>query len=894
MSMPLLSTKLSAKPPRADFVPRPHLVERLNQGAKQKLTLICAPAGFGKSTLVSIWAQQATNPVTWLELDAGDNDPTRFLAYLVAACEKGAPYVGPMGHDILASFELTSLAYPLTLLINKIVQQTRPFSLVLDDYHLISNPIIHNGVSFLLSHLPAAMRLLIVSRQTPPLPLSRLRVRGQVTEIDATELRFNQPQTSLFFSQTMGLQITSDAVSTLFARTEGWVASLQLVALSLQKHTSATGFIEHFGGSNRLVYDYLAEEVMQQQGREIGDFLRQTAILDQLNASLCNALTGQDNSQALLAQLEQANLFLIPLDDKRQWYRYHHLFADFLRTQLEYPAALHQKAAQWYASNGFTRQAIPHALAAEAFSLAIELILEVDAEMLGSNSEMVTLLNWVNALPEQFIRASYELSTTEGWKALLLWQIDRAASYAQSAKDVAPPAQADYPALTALRADLALVRRDVSKAIKLSIEGLEEGNLFFRNALLNALGEAMWLSGETEKAAKHFRQVTDLKNRMSLNFAAYGALWNLASLLHLQGKRQEAIRLAQQRLSQFQATFGPQSSFAGPMHLVLGRAYYEAHQLIKAESHLVTGLELSLQLRQYLAPGVTLIGYAIYAQLQQATKRYHDALSTLQEAEQLSLLRPDIPFVRWIKAIAAKVHLQQGHIAEALHWAQGAKFSFERHPEYMLENEHLIYARVLLAQNKLAQAQTLLAQLQQSAYQIGFKARLIIIHTLQARAFLALGDTKQALTTLSCAIRLAAPNHYRRIFIEESKQAPAIANLLPQVRHIAPTFVSSLLQFLPNQPILSRHSPSRSPNQPSNAPITPPLERTPLRVIEPLSERELEVLQLIAQGFTNQQIADHLFLSLSTVKWHTRNIYGKMGVRKRTQAVARARELSLL
>ncbi|MGB0389211.1 MAG: LuxR C-terminal-related transcriptional regulator, partial [Ardenticatenaceae bacterium] len=585
----------------------------------------------------------------------------------------------------------------------------------------------------------------------------------------------------------------------------------------------------------------------------------------------------------------------------RQWYRYHHLFADFLRTQLSNRAPLHQKAAQWYAENGLTREAITHALAAEAFDLAVELILSVADQML-QGSEVVTLLNWVKRLPDQFVRTSYQLSTYKGWGAFLLSQMDRAASYAQSAEDVA---DADYAPLTALRASLALVDGDVANAIELSMDGLEqiEGtpgyarNQLFRNALLNNLGEVLWLSGETQKAVKYFRQAIYLENRISSDVAAYVALWNLASLLHLQGEREEAMRLGQRGLDQCQATFGPQSPFAALMHLVLGMGHYEANQLSDAEPHLVTGLELSLELRKLSGRGVTLNAHAIYAQLQQASKRYDDALKTLQEAKQLTQLPPDTSFVRSIRAIEAKVHLQQGNMGAAVRWAEGVTLSFERYPEYMLENEQLIYARVLLAQNKPAQAQTLLAQLEQFTRQRGFNGRLIIIHTLQARAESALGDTKQALTTLSQAVRLAAPNHYRRIFIEEGQegeQGPAIANLLPQVRHIAPTFVSSLLQ--PPQP-----TPSPSPNQPSNAPFARrassarraclPLTRP---LIEPLSERELEVLQLIAQGFTNQQIADHIFLSLSTVKWHTGNIYGKLGVRKRTQAVARARELSLL
>jgi len=892
---PLLSTKLYIARPRPDLLPRPRLTQRLNDGLHRKLTLISAPAGFGKTTLLSEWSLQSKRPVAWISLDEGDNDPARFWAYFIAALQTLQVNVGDAALAAFQSPQPPPMEVVLTALINEIAIIPEPFALVLDDYHVIETQPVHSALTFLLNHLPPQMHLIIATRADPPLPLARLRGRGQLTELREADLRFTTDEAAAFLNQAMGLNLSAEQVAALEERTEGWIAGLQLAALSMQGRSDIPGFIAAFAGSHRYILDYLAEEVLQRQPEGVQTFLLQTAILDRLSGPLCDTVTGQGDSQTMLERLERANLFLVPLDEERRWYRYHRLFAELLRAYLqrEQPnrvPGLHRRASEWYEQNGLLAEAVGHALAAKDFERAARLVEQAAPQML-MRGELVTLLGWLAALPDERIRAWPALCTYYAWVLTLTGQLDAVEPRLQDAEQGLQP---DIPAaelqdllgqIAAIRAYIAALHRDVPHAIELARQALEhlpEENPAVRAFVAFTLGGACLLSDDVAEACQAFAEASALGRAAGNVHVAIPALCNLAGLRALQGQLhqaaglyQEALELATPSLAhQREGRGGRTLPVAAMAYSGLGGLLYEWNDLEGAMRHLREGIEQS---KQWGNVDALASSYARVARVLQAQGDEAGALEALKEAGQLVRRHAVIPTTAArVAAYQASLWLAQGNLGAATRWVQERGLSVDDELGYLREPEHIALARVLIAQGKYDEALQFLARLRQAAETRGRMGSLIEILVLQALALQSQGNTTQAMPALERALSLAEPEGYVRLFVDEG--AP-MAKLLRQAlsRGIAPNYVSRLLAAFGAEEQRGEEAEKRAP-----------------LLLEPLSERELEVLRLLAAGLSNREIAEKLIVAVGTVKAHIHNIYGKLGVQSRTQAVARARELGIL
>ncbi len=916
MSTPLLTTKLYIPAPRPSVVGRPHLIARLNAGRHRKLTLISAAAGFGKTTLVSEWiadpsrtsfrlpivdfglkGQSIQNPqskiqnpaVAWLSLDEADNDPTRFLTYLVAALQRVAPKVGAGVLALLQSQQPPPPATILTALLNDIAAIPDKFMLVLDDYHLIENRAIDQALTFLLDHLPPQMHLVIATRADPDLPLARLRARDQLTEVRAADLRFTAAEAATFFNQVMKLALPPEAIAALERRTEGWVAGLQLAALSLQGQQAAAPqdvnhFIQSFTGSHRFVLDYLVEEVLHQQSESIQTFLLHTAILDRLCGPLCDAVLGMaegQDSSLLLAQLERANLFIVPLDQERRWYRYHHLFAELLRQRLHQQmaatagaagdgvATLHIRASTWYEANGLELEAFHHAIAAQDIGRADRLI-EGKGMPLHFRGAAAPILNWLKSLPTAVLDRWPRLWTVYASVLLVTGQITGAEEKLQAA-EAALQGASSTPALDAMRQDLigriaairataAASQNQVAAIIAYSqraLADLHPDNLAFRTSTIWKLGYAYHLQGNRAAAAQAYREVIATGqasgNRVFTLFAAIG-------LGHIQ-ELETQLHLAVQTNRQVLAQMGEQPPPAtGVTYLCLARIHYEWNDLAAAEQYMQQGLQLAQQIEnrgQFVATEI------LHARLQGAQGDVTGAAARLAAVEPLARQYKLVYQLPELLTTQVVLLLRQGQWAKAAQIAQS-------------QDLPMAQARVHLAQGKPAAALALLAAFRQQMEAKGWADERLKALVLQALAYQAQGEKDAAMQLLNEALALAEPEGFLRLFVDEGA---LMAQLLQRVQAEGGRMKAYSQKLLAAFGAQARIHPSSA--------ILPPL-------VEPLSQRELEVLQLIAQGLSNEEISQRLFLALSTVKGHNRIIFDKLQVQRRTEAVARARALGLL
>jgi LuxR family maltose regulon positive regulatory protein len=881
----LLNTKLYVPPVRPELVPRPRLVDQLNAGLHRKLTLVSAPAGFGKTTLITEWLSTGERPFAWLSLDENDNDPARFLTYILAALQKIEPDIGQAAGAMLQAPQPPPPESLLTTLINDIAAVRQPLVVVLDDYHLIHTLPIHQLLAFLLEHQPPQMHLVLATREDPPLPLSRLRARDQVTDIRQADLQFAEGEASSFLRQVMGLDLSSADVRELQRRTEGWIAGLQLAALSMRRSDDIRRFVDDLSGSQRYILDYLVEEVFQRQPPAVQEFLVKTSILDRLSAPLCDAVRfgeaeshgGRGSSCDLLLALDQANLFIVRLDESRQWYRYHRLFRDLLRTQGEPAdrALLHLRAARWYAEHGFLDEAMDHALAAEDWNEA-ECLVEPAAAQAINLGRFATVSRWLDAMPEARLRSSSGLATLKGWVLLPLGQFDAAGTWAALADDLLP---ADAPAtsralVTCLQIYVAYATLDIPRTIELAhqaLELLEEGDPYgLRGAALANLASAQMVMGDVASATQAFREMARLGQEAGHLISMVGAWSSLAWLLHLQLEPHEAQALCRQALERAVGPRGTPLPLAGQAHIVLGMIAHDRNELAPAGEHLAQGVELSRQLGP--TSGTFQAAFTL-AWIQELSGEREAALATASAARQAAA-QFNLPLIgAYVAACEADLHLRLGDVDAAARWAETAGLSPADTPQFAREGEYFTLARLLLARDRPAEARVLLANLEQYAQTRSLYRSLLTVHILRAKAERALGEEAEALAHLEKGLRLAAPAGYLRPFLDEGQ---AVLELLPRVRHLVPEFVGELLGGAPAEPVHPRPAPSQQP------------------LIEPLSERELEVLGLVAQGLSNREMAERLLITVGTVKTHVHNIYGKLGVRGRTQAAARARELELL
>jgi LuxR family maltose regulon positive regulatory protein len=903
----LLATKLHIPRTRPGFVARPRLAGRLAQVHRGELTLVCAPAGFGKTALVADWARRSQWPVAWLSLDEADNDPARFWRHAAAAVDGVRPGVADRVAVLLQGLQPTSFEAVVTTLVNELAGVAEEVVLVLDDYHLIEAPQVHRSLEFLLEHLPASLRLVLASRADPPLPLARLRARGQLAELRERDLRFSPQEAAELLRSAVGPDLPEVAVAVLEARTEGWVAGLQLAALSLQGRSDIAAFVEGFSGSHRYVLDYLAEEVLNRQPQQLRAFLLETSVLERLSGPLCDAVTGRADSQALLEQVERANLFLVPLDEVRGWWRYHHLFADLLqaRLQREQPERvleLHTSAAAWSEQHGLADDAVRHALAAGELAWAARLI-EQHFDALLWRSENATLRRRLQALPAELVRSLPRLCLAQAWWALLGGRLEAVEPLAADAeRALAATAEEPYEpsvgraaslltnvpaAIAVVRAGLARLQGDAERTSKFGQQALTyltDADRTLRFFAEYYLAMADWLGGRLVEAEQALA-------RLAAEQVAAGARF-LAPLYHDLGQVQRARGHLGAALRTYQNALGIASQAGHPLppagiaHVDMAEVHYERGQLDAALDHATQGVALSRQLgwTRPLVPGLAVLAWSRHAQGDRA-----GALEAMREAQRAEWSPAVVALFNPVPTVQARLALAHGEVADAAHWVQQRGLTPEDQPNYPREGEYLVLVRVLLAQQTPERALGLLERLHAQAAAQGRTGSVIEARALQALALSASGDQAGALATLAEALTLGAPEGYLRVFVDEG---PAMAALLHQLlagrRREGPAAAGAPREYLARLVEAFERA---------GLPVRPPVGRGGVVVaglVEPLTARELEVLQLLAAGAPNRAIAEQLVVTPETVKKHLSHLFDKLGVANRTQAVARARELGLL
>jgi LuxR family maltose regulon positive regulatory protein len=892
----LLSTKLFIPRPRLNLVSRPRLIERLNAGLDKKLSLIAAPAGFGKTTLLSEWIPKSPNCVTWLSLDEGDNDPTQFWAYFISALQGLRSEIGENALARLQSPQPPPITSILSALINDITAFPDTFSAVLDDYHVIHSQPIHEAMRFFIANLPAQVHLVITTRVDPPLPLARLRARDELNELRANELRFSLDEAAAFLTQAMGLNLSMEQVDALEIRTEGWIAGLQIAGLSMQGRDDIQSFIQAFSGSHRHILGYLAEEVLNHQPEDILNFLVQTSVLNRLCGPLCDAVTREIGGQAILEKLEFANLFIAPLDDEGKWFRYHHLFADVLqvrlqRTQSDQVIELHRRAGEWFAVQGMIDEAVYHALAGANFVQAAQMVEGVAGKMLRSGTA-TSLIRWLDAMPEEMIRARVRLCLARGWT--YLWgpefSLESAGEWAQLAMEQIAPGSTQEPAIEgevyALKALIAADRVDLALGRELSQRALEylQADSPWLGVTTFCLGSVLYAAGEFSAAIPALTEALRLSQADGALYIQLIAGNFLADIQVYQGHLGQAVKMYQQVLAWTDHS-SPQKG-ALIAHAGLANVLCELGQLDDALTHVQSGLD---QLEQVGGPGATLWLYRTQARILQAKGNWIDALDGLNLAY-LSGQRAKIPFVMTqTSALRARILLAQGDLEAATVWAADSGLDHED-PEAnhsgLREMEYITLARVLSAQGKHAETLALLERLLETALAEERCGSAIEILALQSLAFQTQGNRVRALEYLENALTLAEPEGYIRTFVDEGFPMSVLINDFQALirNKISNTISDASFRLLTyTDKLLAAFS------QPA-----PAGESKSEAIIASLRERELAILRMIAMGLSNQEIAEILVIAVSTVKSHINHLYGKLGTNRRTQAIAIARELGLL
>ena len=910
MAGPLLETKFHLPRPRRGLVARPRLSERLSRGAESALTLISAPAGFGKTTLLAEWLEAAAvegRSVAWLSLDRGDNDPAVFWTYVVAALRTADAGIGASALVLLESPQ-QPIESVLSTVLNDLQGIASDVVLVLDDYHFIEAREVHDGMTFLLEHLPPQAHLVIAGRADPALPLARLRGRGDLVEIRAADLRFTPDEAAGYLNGVMGLALTAQDVEALEGRTEGWIAALQLAALSMQGRDDVAAFIAGFAGDDRYIVDYLAEEVLHRQPEQVRRFLLRTSILDRLSGPLCDAVTGEDGGKAQLAALERGNLFVVPLDDRRRWYRYHQLFADVLQAHLldEQPDAvheLHRRAAAWFERNGEPSEAIRHALAGKDFERAASLI-ELAAPAMSRNRQEITLRRWLLALPDDVYRlrpvlcgdfagtmlASGVLDGVEERLAEAEYWLGTSAD-ARTGRPVPPAGMVVVDdegfrrlpgSIEVYRAGIARARGDQVGVVRHARRALDlapADDLLGRAAAAGFLALAAWTAGDLEGAHRSWVDCMSGLQQAGHIADVVGCAIALADIRLAQGRLSDAMRTYQHALRLAGEPGGPVVRGMADMHVGMSVVHCERDELKAAALE----LKVSQDLGEHA--GLAQNGHrwcVAMSRLRQAEGDVGGALGLLDDAQRL-YTSDYYPDVHPIPAMKARIRIVQGELAHALAWAGERGLSVDDGLSYLLEFEHITLARLRLAQHAdqradqrdescINEATQLLDRLLQAAEQGGRTGSVIEILVLQALAGRMRGEVPAALASLHRAVTLSEPEGYVRVFVDEGQPIAALLGSLEK-QGIARAYIRRLL---------AAGSGTQDAAQGRQA------------LFEPLSERELDVLRLLGTDLDGPAIARELFVSVNTMRTHTKSIYAKLDVNSRRAAVSRARELDLL
>ena len=936
---PILATKLYIPLPPPRVVLRPRLIERLNeglcqeQGFGQKLTLISAPSGFGKTTLISEWIPNCKRPVAWLSLDEGDNDLTRFLVYIVAGLQTIATGIGKEIFGVLQNPQPPPTEIILTSLLNEIATIPSDFIFVLDDYHVIESQAVDSALTFLIDHLPQQMHIVITTREDPDLPISRLRARGQLTELRAADLRFTPGEAAEFLDRVMGLDLSAEDIGILDTRTEGWIAGLQLAALSMKDHQDVPGFIRTFAGDHRYIVDYLVEEVLKRQPEPIRSFLIQTAILDRLNGPLCDAVTGQPGGKARLENLQRGNYFIVPLDNRQYWYRYHHLFADVLHMHLltEQPdqvATLHRRASLWFEQQGAFSDAIRHSLAADDFTRAADLIERVFPAMSRSRQEL-TLLGWLKALPVNLVRdrpvlcnhyagALMQTGEMEGVDAWLLaaeqWLTRSQEEHEQPSGLLSCMVVTDQeefrrlPGAVAMhRAGQALMLGHLDEAIRNARRVLElapEDDFLRRGGAGALLGLSFWALGDLDFARQVYPDSILNLQRAGFLADATGCALALADIIIAQGNLREAMNIYQQTLRDASERGEPRLRGTADMLVGMSEFYYEHNHLSSAIQCLMKakdqGEHTGLPQNRYR-------WRVAMANVRQAEGDLDSAMALLDEAEHL-YTTDFSPNVRPVTAMKARLYAKQGRLEQAMDWVREQKLTAADDLSYLREYEHMTLARILLACDQrdqagcwvqtaeppLQSAALLLDRLLKAAEDGGRVRSAIEIRILQALILHRQGETQAALTPLLQALALAEAEGFVRIFVDEGQPMEHLLQEASLLNDHSNYIRKLLVAFGANRQPEGVNAPPE-PTVPTYSEPTP-REAHPNKtaLVEPLSQRELDVLRLFRTELSGPEIAQELMIALSTVRTHTKSIYGKLDVNNRRAAVRRAIELKLI
>ena len=916
----LIQTKLHIPPLRAGTIRRPRLTEILNAGMDGRLMLVSAQAGSGKTTLVTEWLSDLQLPIddfrlregnvqnenqqsrpalpgvpasapgsriAWLSLDENDNDPRRFLDYLLAALKQIQANVGQPVEAMLQSPQPPPNEVLLTALVNEIATIPQPFILVLDDYHVIHTPPIHGQLNFLLEHQPAQMHVLIITREDPPLPLARLRARGQLTEIRQTDLRFSPEECEDFLQRVMGLNLSVEDVAALERRTEGWIAGLQLAALSMRGHVDLPGFIQAFTGSSHFVLDYLIEEVFKQQPAEVQDFLLKTSILDRLSGPLCDVVAGRTGSRSLLEYLDHANLFIIPLDQSCTWYRYHRLFAELLRQRLQATKSysekeLHALASRWFTAEGLLSEAIQHALAGLDWGRAAGLIQDNSVNLLR-HGELGTLLGWLKALPEDVVRRHPQLCRDYGWVLTLTGQLEAAAPYLDCAEKALQRDDEALGQVLVAQAYLARTRGEYLQAISLSQRAMtliSSADILSRGMVLFTLGFAHLNAGHLPEAEQALLEACQAARSSGNDYARLTALGLLSAIQRNQGRLHRGAEFCRQALQEAQG-----SPTAAQVQEILAAILYEWNDLEGAADQLGQALKAS----QYIGNrAIQLEITCALARLKQAQGDPSAAQEALRELHQLAQEGDSAPGRALAATCHAEIALAQGDLGSASLWMGQMTEGVD--PAAFGMQYGLTQARLLLAQGRQAQAGKILADLYEKISQAGLVSSMIEVRALQAMAATSPAD---GLHCLQEALEKAQPEGFIRTFVDKGEPMRLlIADFRLQSRqgtwHGAEeslvrmrAYTAQLLAAF-SKPINALAAQATIKNLKSEI------------LFEPLSGRELEILRLLAIGLSNRAIAERLVISVGTTKSHVHHILDKLGGDSRTQAVAKARELGLL
>jgi LuxR family maltose regulon positive regulatory protein len=896
MSIALLTTKLFIPPSRPGLVARVSLLEKLDSGlnARQRLLLISAPAGFGKTTLLSAWLDrlmQRGMQVCWVQLDKGDNDRVRFLSYVIAALQTLEANLGQTAQALLRAplnvgNEQASEA-SVAALLNDLVGSTAEKVIVLDDYHTITAQSVHDTLAFLIDHLPPNVQIVVAGRTDPPLSLARLRATGQLTEIRASDLRFTLAETTIFLNDVRQIGLTVEQIAALDQQAAGWIVGLQLAALSMQGRRDFNAFLATFGGSNRYVLDYLIEEVLQRQPTELQDFLVRTSIPDRLTGSLCDALTDRADGAALLQQLEQANLFIDPLDQERTWYRYHPLFAEFLRNRLSQQrpateiAALQRRASLWHEQHGLWNAAVNHALQGQDFERAARLIEQTARDTWITRGESGTLLEWITALPEETRRAHSRLLTIQAWALMADGQSEAAEACAQGVLDTTAPENTELIGeAEAIGAIITALHNNMPRTIELAqraLAHLPASDRFLRGLVALQLGLAYDMAGRVAEAGRSYEEAAAIGRKANLTFIRMMAATQLADLKVVQGQLRAAATMYHQTI-QLSTEPDKQLPIVSMVYSSLGRLQYEWNDLEQAAHTLHESITWG---QRWAAADIRSIGLLYLAYIQLAQQQPQAARELMQQAEHALHERIVSPLSLDVARLhQARLALLLGDLSAAQDWAEDYQRHLSELPAALRISGVAVVARIWLAQGQADRVCELIgprAETLESAGLIGSAIEYLLLHALALRA---LDRFTAARSILLRTLTLAEPGGYVRLFVDEGS---AMQSLLSDLRStLKRQNDQRLLPYL--QKLLAAFPASSGKESRSDI----------QQLIEPLSDRELEVLRLIADGYSNQEIAARLVVALSTIKTHINNIYGKLGVQSRTQALARARTLNLL